>query len=59
MWWRVRSGRAPAPLLYIITPVPAVGHLFPLHVVESEEWQSTSSLLYKILYMFPVFFSFR
>lgn len=35
------------------------GRLFPLSFVEDEEWLSTTSLLYRIIYMVPVFFTFR
>lgn len=37
----------------------ASGYLFPLSVVESENWQATTTTLFKIFYMMPVFFSFR
>ena len=33
--------------------------LFPLSVVETEEWQTESSLLWKLFYMAPIFFNFR
>ena len=35
------------------------GNLFPLSVVETEEWQAESSLLWKLFYMAPIFFNFR
>jgi len=37
----------------------ASGYLFPLSVVQTEEWQKTSSLLWKLFYMMPIFFNFR
>ena len=41
-------------LLFLVS-----GYLFPLSVVETEEWQRDSSLLWKLFYMAPVFFNFR
>ena len=35
------------------------GNLFPLSVVETEEWQTETSLLWKLFYMAPIFFNFR
>ena len=34
-------------------------HLFPLAVVETQEWQEETGLLWKMFYMMPIFFSFR
>ena len=45
-------------LLYFKT-IPPSGYLFPLSLVETVEWQEEHGLLYKILYMVPVFFTFR
>jgi hypothetical protein len=35
------------------------GQLFPLSVVESDEWRAATSVLYRIFYMVPIFFNFR
>jgi len=35
------------------------GYLFPISVVETEEWQQSSGILWKVFYMMPVFFNFR
>lgn len=37
----------------------ASGYMFPLSVVETKEWQESSSLLWKLFYMMPIFFNFR
>jgi len=35
------------------------GYLFPMSVVETEDWLESSSFLWKVFYMMPIFFTFR
>ena len=35
------------------------GYLFPMSNAESAEWHSEHGVLFKILYMVPIFFNFR
>ena len=35
------------------------GYMFPLSVVESEEWHQSHGVLWKLFYMMPIFFNFR
>jgi len=43
---------------YVVTFLLS-GYLFPMSVVTTGEWQETSSFLWKVFYMMPIFFSFR
>jgi len=44
--------------LYVVAFLVS-GYLFPLSVVETPAWQDEHGTLYKILYMAPIFFTFR
>ena len=44
---------------YYVAAFLLSSYLFPLSVVETEEWQEKTSLLWKIFYMMPIFFNFR
>ena len=35
------------------------GYLFPMSNANAPEWHSEHGVLYKILYMVPIFFNFR
>lgn len=44
--------------LYVVVFLVS-GYLFPLSVVDSDHWQESHGLVYKIFYMAPIFFTFR
>jgi len=44
---------------YYVVAFLVSGYMFPLSVVETEEWQHSSGLLWKLFYMVPIFFNFR
>jgi len=44
---------------YYVAAFLLSSYLFPLSVVETEDWQEKTSLLWKIFYMMPIFFNFR
>jgi lysophospholipid acyltransferase 7 len=44
---------------YYVVAFLLSGYLFPMSVVETPEWQTTSGFMWKVFYMMPIFFSFR
>lgn len=50
-----RAARVPAYVMAFLIS----GYLFPMSNAESAEWHSEHGVLYKILYMVPIFFNFR
>jgi len=44
---------------YYVAAFLLSSYLFPLSVVESREWQEQTGVLWKIVYMMPIFFTFR
>jgi len=50
-----RAARVPA----YVTAFLISGYLFPMANAENAEWHSEHGVLYKILYMVPIFFNFR
>jgi len=44
---------------YYVIAFLVSGYMFPLSVVQTEEWQQNSGLLWKMFYMMPIFFNFR
>jgi len=50
-----RAAKVPAFVMAFLIS----GYLFPMSNAESAEWHSEHGVLYKILYMVPIFFNFR
>jgi len=44
---------------FYVTAFLISGYLFPLSIVSEDGWQESSSFIWKVFYMMPVFFNFR
>jgi len=53
MWTRIRC------VPFYVVAFLVSGYFFPLKIVETLEWQESSSIAWKLFYMTPIFFNFR